>query len=574
MLFHIALLEDGQATISPFPELEAWHYKCDLYYTSPGIPLGILQDLLKQVNFDIQQIKSQKDKWKILVLERLKMLLGSEIHSFKWNSLNFHSVNPAYSANERINQDLKVNSLWVRLEGRLVAEEEFLRLASELKLEREDTLRLAHQIVLKGSAAWTPAVSKNGKRWYCERCGKTDLKEWPSLYGLTATCQYCTALGAMNSNKVLFKITDPMTHSGTSDIDSLRNMVFSPHWELTEAQQQASKQLLTFVQSKDRKEVLVWAACGAGKTEICFPAIAWALRERKKVLFAAPRQDVVHDVVPRLERDFPGIRATVLTGISQERFGPGQIVLATTHQILRFKNFFDLVILDEIDAYPYNGNEVLEQGLKNALRENGKLIYLTATPSQVMLKNFGPQSQNIIRLPARHHKKPVPIPIWKKMTCNPNNVPAELQKLIQELVEKGPVLVFVPKISWVQIIVNKLNHLFQGLKIGGSYSSDPDRANKVRKLKNGYYQLFVTTSILERSITIPNVQVIVFAADHPVFDNRSLIQMAGRVGRTSDFPEGEAIYLAQGATSEIKLAINLIQEQNEIALSLKLLDSD
>ena len=40
--------------------------------------------------------------------------------------------------------------------------------------------------------------------------------------------------------------------------------------------------------------------------------------------------------------------------------------MSTTHQVMRFYSSFGLVILDEIDAYPYNTSPMLQAGIMRA----------------------------------------------------------------------------------------------------------------------------------------------------------------------------------------------------------------
>ena len=58
------------------------------------------------------------------------------------------------------------------------------------------------------------------------------------------------------------------------------------------------------------------------------------------------------------------------------------LVVATTHQLLRFTSYFDLVIVDEADAFPLYNNPMLEAALDRVVRPAGKQIYLTATPDR------------------------------------------------------------------------------------------------------------------------------------------------------------------------------------------------
>ena len=54
-----------------------------------------------------------------------------------------------------------------------------------------------------------------------------------------------------------------------------------------------------------------------------------------------------------------------------------------------------------------------------------------------------------------------------------------------------------------------------------------------------------------------------YKADHKIYDSFSLIQIAGRVGRKIDAPEGEVIFLARFINDEIKKAVGEINAANE-----------
>lgn len=359
-------------------------------------------------------------------------------------------------------------------------------------------------------------------------------------------------------------------------MESPREVKFEPHWNLTDAQRLASEQVLDFVQGSEEK-ALLWAACGAGKTEVCFPSAAWALQQGKSVLFAAPRQDVIHDISPRLQRDFPGYPLQILTGTSVVKFQTGGLVLATTHQVLRFWQAFDVIFMDEMDAFPYQGSEALTWGLKHALRQGGKILYLTATPSPEGLKLIQQAKMRLIQLPARYHRNPLPIPVWHKsrhsLESNDNGCSEEWIGQIIALRREGPVLVFVPKISWVAPWIQTFRQHFPDWQIDGSYSSDSGRAQKVNCLIQGEFDLFVSTTILERGITLPRIQVVVLGSDHPIFDERALVQMAGRVGRTRECPDGGVVFISKQRSLAMKTAVHWIEAQNSHAMELGLLET-
>ena len=72
----------------------------------------------------------------------------------------------------------------------------------------------------------------------------------------------------------------------------------------------------------------------------------------------------------------------------------------------------------------------------------------------------------------------------------------------------------------------------------------------------------ICTSVLERGVTIKNVQVIVYKASHNLYDQKTLIQIAGRVGRKIDAYDGEVIFVGEYISSSMRGALNEIRKAN------------
>lgn len=603
MLFYLVGTKNGEINISAVRErcLSAANGRClaaedkfsEEWVLSPGLPFGLAQQILSRY-----QERSRRDYQTEIIRLLQKM---PDIATAHWHWEKRSTAQEAISSGreaagaESVQQNagdetdpvLQFKDLNLSMAGRQFSEADLQRLAKELGKNLTEVINFCELQVECGAAEWLSAVIREGRNWRCLRCGETKVEEWPSIYGISATCPSCEALGALSSLQALYRSYS--SSEGKRENNSTEPaIIFSPRWELSEAQERASREVLNYVswnlaENKQAQEgALLWAACGAGKTEVCFPAVQWALERGQRVLFAAPRQDVVLDVEPRLKQDFPNLALSVLTGNSAEHFTPAGLVLATTHQVLRFYRAFDLIFMDEMDAFPYHGNSALAWGLQQALKPGGRIIYLTATPSKESLAKVGQGRMDLIRLPARHHRKALPVPEWVKFggdfewNKSPNfeTDAGRLAPYLNELSQAGPVLLFVPKISWVKPWVEALCKRYPQWEISGSYSSDPERRGKIEGLRKQQFQVFVSTSILERGVTLPNAQVLVLAADHEIFDERALIQMAGRVGRTPQSPHGRAIFAARKKTEGIEKAIRWIEEQNALALELGLIDTD
>ena len=62
------------------------------------------------------------------------------------------------------------------------------------------------------------------------------------------------------------------------------------------------------------------------------------------------------------------------------------LVIATTHQLLKFYQAFDLLIVDEVDAFPYVDNPMLYHAVERSVKEDATTIFLTATSTDELDK--------------------------------------------------------------------------------------------------------------------------------------------------------------------------------------------
>lgn len=396
----------------------------------------------------------------------------------------------------------------------------------------------------------------------CTKCGRLDCP----------VCTACVAIGEIRGCTCLWFL-DPAQASSGAAAGTAPAEADPPQlelcFELTAAQAQASRLLVQFMDSS-RTQALVWAACGAGKTEVTFAAIQAALARGMHVLFAIPRRDVVRDLAERLTAAFPGTRVAVhYGGRPWQQEGP--LVIATTHQALRFYRRFGLVILDEVDAYPYHGSEMLRVGVERSLIEGGKLIEMTATPHRLS------PGSNVITIPARYHGYPLPEPQILKIPLPGLDELADrgLPPRIMEILaaNKRPWLIFSPTVAAVRIIAGLIGKALK-CRVCCSWAGDRQRDQKIDGFASGQYEIMVATSIMERGVTLANVQVMVLYSDHVVFDANSLIQMAGRVGRKAEHPNGEVWFIGTRVTEAMQAAIKRIQYLNQQAFRQGLLKGD
>ena len=326
-------------------------------------------------------------------------------------------------------------------------------------------------------------------------------------------------------------------------------------YKLSEEQSNLSRRIVeNYVRGVD---TLVYAVCGSGKTEISFGVLAYAISHGLRAGFALPRRDVVIELYWRIMKAFPNNKIVAVYGEHHRRL-EGDIVILTTHQLYRYPNYFDLLVMDEIDAFPFKGNDVLVALYKKSLR--GHCVLMSATPSQALLEEFHKKDHEVLELMTRFHKKPIPVP--KIDVCFSFLQVIKIIKKLREYKKEGkPCFVFAPTIDLCESLYAKVSLVVRNGDYVHSQRAEKERI--IDDFKKGKLNYLITTSVLERGVTIKNLQVLVYHADsRAIYDSPTLIQIAGRVGRKMDSPSGEVIFYAEKETEGISDAIRKIEHYN------------
>lgn len=377
----------------------------------------------------------------------------------------------------------------------------------------------------------------------CHRCKNTDKKYFYNDNGVWY-CRKCIKFKRHN-------IYDRL--QATSNKQEACDCVYQLDYELTDLQKQAVLKIRNFLQKK--RNVLVYAACGAGKTELVMDSIQTYLRCGKKVGFAISRRQVVLEIRGRLQKAFPKLSViAVCEGYSSVL--DGDIIVCTMHQLYRYHKTFDLLIMDEVDAFPYRGNALLKSIAENSCR--GEFLYLTATPDQDTVEAMNQHEIEVVTLFQRPHGYPLIVPQVKCM-LQWLQVLYVIQYLKKQKNEGKRVLVFVPTIKLTIRIHCILNLFIRSAMIS---SKTKNKEEIIEQFHANVYDALVTTTILERGITIRDINIVVMFADHKVFSDASLVQIVGRVGRKKESPFGEGIFLCIKKTKSITRCVDIITEMN------------
>ena len=411
---------------------------------------------------------------------------------------------------------------------------------------------------LKEIAQELPAIEKQNGRYQCFRCGSLiDQKLW-KLSEEVLYCRACIQLGRIRSDQKLYTIAQQ---------DFEGQEVLNWKGTLTSYQQEVSEGLIQAV--KAGKHALVHAVTGAGKTEMMYQVVATAIKAGKGVCIATPRIDVCIELYGRMKEDF-SCSISLLHGESDPYFRT-PLVIATTHQLLKFYRAFDLLIIDEVDAFPFVDNPMLYKAAQNAIKKGGNTLYLTATSTDELDKKV--KKKEIIRysLPRRFHGNPLVVPEIKWVSkmrekIEKGRIPYQLLQLIKKQRQTHyPLLIFVSEIELGQQFTENLKKYFPKETVGFVSSQTTDRLRMVEEFRNRAITMLVSTTILERGVTFPFVDVFVLESNHKLFTKSALVQISGRVGRSKERPTGKLLFLSDGITREMKKAIKEIKEMNQEA---------
>lgn len=421
------------------------------------------------------------------------------------------------------------------------------RLFTEQELSHEE----------RQQAKQIPSMKKEKEQLSCQRCGSQIEEEWHLPIG-AFYCRECLIMKRIRSDQKLYYF--PQECFPKQDVLKWSD-------QLTPFQERVSQGLL---QAVDKKEAtLVHAVTGAGKTEMIYQVVAKVIDQGGAVCLASPRIDVCLELHKRLQNDF-ACEIALLHGESDPYFRT-PLVIATTHQLLKFYQAFDLLIVDEVDAFPYVDNPVLYHAVNNCVKVTGLRIFLTATSTDELDRKVKQGELKRLSLPRRFHGNPliVPKPIWLShfnRYLEKNGLPPKLKLYIEKQRKTAyPLLIFASEIKKGEKLKEILQEKFPNEKIGFVSSITEDRLEQVQAFRDGKLSILISTTILERGVTFPRVDVFVVEANHQLFTKSSLVQIGGRVGRSMDRPTGELIFFHDGLNQSIKRAIKEIKQMNQEA---------
>lgn len=375
----------------------------------------------------------------------------------------------------------------------------------------------------------------------CKRCGNQDI----SYFYLGSKGYYCRKCVAFK--RILIEEDLKPLDYKTETLNSY----YEFSYELTSYQLDASHKTLEYL--KEGKNVLLKCVTGAGKTDIVAESISDYLRKGLKVCYAIPRREVVIELTGRFKKVFNKAKVTAVYGGHHDEL-TGDLIICTTHQLYRYYQSFDLLILDEADAFPLSGNDTL---MNIALRScRGQCVFSTATVNDFLNLYLKKMNCEEVNLYVRPSLKPMYIP---KVLYMPNLfIYVSLICLLKKCPEQG--IIFVSSKKMAVFVYRILKPFFSVCYV---YSDYEKRNENIIKFRNGDYGFIVSTTILERGISLSKISIYVIFDRKNAFDTSSLVQIVGRVRRGLNSEIGEAYIISSVFSKDIRECLKQLKEAND-----------
>lgn len=373
----------------------------------------------------------------------------------------------------------------------------------------------------------------------CQRCNNEDLKYFYKGHK-GYYCRKCIQF----SRVLLLEDLKGLDYDIKLGIEEYRF-----NYSLTNRQIESSKRCLEYL--KENNDVLLYCVCGAGKTEIVIESISYYLSQGKRVCYAISRKEVVIELEKRFRSIFPKADVVGVYG-GHHSVITADLIVCTNHQLYRYHKTFDLLILDEVDAFPLKGNETLFNISMNSCI--GNVIFSTATIDDNLNNILKKRKYKRVELFVRPSLKPMVIP--KIIPINRYLSIVYMYLLLKRM--KRQCIIFVSS----KKICTSLYHIFKRLLSVTYVYSDLDKRQKnINDFKERKYQFIISTTVLERGITIPNIDVIILDYDK-IFDQSSIIQMLGRINRGINDNSGKAYIMTDSINKKIIDIINYLRKAN------------
>lgn len=335
--------------------------------------------------------------------------------------------------------------------------------------------------------------------------------------------------------------------SGTSHIsknnNNLDKIIKTLPFELTEAQNNAVREIIEDMQSQAQMERLLQGDVGSGKTAVAMVAMAFANSCGNQAALMVPTELLARQHFTNYKSFFEklGFRVDLLIGgmtpaekkSVQDEIGKGAInTIIGTHSLIqekvKFKNL-SLVVIDEQHRFGVGQRKLLQK------KGTPDILTMTATPipRTLSLVRYGDLDiSNLKTMPAGRKTVETIIKSSKEI--------ADVAEKVKERVSKGQQafivcpLIDTGKVDLLSVKTEigkwrKMLYPYRIAEVHGKTGKD-DREKIMSDFSKGFIDVLISTTIIEVGIDIPNATIMV-VNNAERYGLAQLHQLRGRIGR-------------------------------------------
>jgi len=241
---------------------------------------------------------------------------------------------------------------------------------------------------------------------FLQENGRSDVAEMNKLFGASAV------KAVVDKNYAVIEF-EKVLRSPYTELSSQAKSVM-----LTEKQQSAVQS----IESTDKTVSLIFGVTGSGKTEVYLSLIDKTIKQNKTAIMLVPEIALTPQMLKQLRARFGNNAAILHSGLSAgERFdewwrlrnGEARIAIGARSAVFAPVENLGLIIIDEEHDGSYTSESSPRYSTINiaeyrAKQTNAKLILGSATPSIESFKKANDGVYNLIELPDRINKRPLP----------------------------------------------------------------------------------------------------------------------------------------------------------------------
>lgn len=227
---------------------------------------------------------------------------------------------------------------------------------------------------------------------------------------------------------------------------------------------------------------------------------------------------------------------------------------------------FDLVIYDDIREFPSHNNHEILDIINKVSTENSKVILYSV---ESMLKD-----KREIILPVKDNRTPIvePRTILTRIDIN-KDIPFVIYDYLTWSINSGKkVIICVPDEYKVENVYSYISQYCKDFSKNiicfTKNKSDKKLISKFLKMKK---VILITNCFDQMLSNAKDCDIMVYFADHPIFNYKKFIYLCGSVGRSEKYSKGEVIFLANEETVDMEKAKDITMNFNKEAWDMGLL---